>query len=71
MGLPENVATNSLTAVSFFSLIRVRCCVRSCSEATTSARRELPDRSPMPLTLVWSPRAPASTAARQFAVASP
>ena len=50
---------------------RVRNGVWSWIAATTSASRVLPARSPMPFTLVWTPRAPAVTAARQFAVARP
>ena len=58
-------------AVSRFSRIEVVAIEWSWIAATTSAREVLPARSPMPFTLVWTPRAPAWIAARQFAVDKP
>ena len=72
MSLPLKVSTSRDTAERRV-LAHAACahCVWSCSAATTSASRVLPVRSPMPFTLVWTPRAPAAIAARQFAVARP
>ena len=68
---PLKASTSFDTATSRDSSTRVRHSVWSWSAATTSASLLLPARSPIPLTLVWMPRAPAATAARQLAVASP
>ena len=69
--LPENVATSAEIDESRDSTTPVRYSVWSWSVATISASRVLPVRSPIPFTLVCTPRAPARTAARQFALARP
>jgi len=71
MSLPLKLSTRLDAAASRDSSTPVRKRVWSWRAATTSASRALPARSPMPLTLVWTPRAPASTATRQLAVARP